>query len=156
MSSRAASNDLEITLNLWYIYDDDRVIYRLLGRAYVDAGLDDSKLAHLQAHAKTDYLIARQADLPPAFHTRVVDHDQEDGRREGVVSALPLAVYNQMAPLAVFEELIKTIEAELPGFCPLSIPGDPLVCLTPLLLDDSGNLTPRFADQVSFGGGLGR
>ena len=47
-----AEPSAEITMNLWYIYDDMGVIYRLLGRLYVDSGSEAEKRARLEWHCR--------------------------------------------------------------------------------------------------------
>ena len=137
--------DAEITLNLWYIYDDDNLIYRLLVRAYLDTGSDEAKRTRLFELAKTDYWIAKQFALPKQFHVKLVSPDSEK-----TLPVLPVQEYNSLPPLLVFEDAIKTVQAELPGFCPLSVPQDPMVCVTPLKMDDAGRLQPEFGKQRLF------
>ena len=69
---------------------------------------------------------------------------------EKTVPVLPVDSYNLMAPLSVFEDAIQAMEAELPGFCPLSVPQEPVVCITPLKIDDTGRIRPEFSGRRSF------
>lgn len=60
----------EIILNLWFVQDEDGIIYSLRARAYVGQGSDDQKLDFLRSCATVDYLIARVFPIPSAFHFR--------------------------------------------------------------------------------------
>jgi hypothetical protein len=44
----------EVVLNLWYVRDDEGVIYSLRAKAYVVDGSEEEKLAFLQARAALD------------------------------------------------------------------------------------------------------
>jgi hypothetical protein len=52
-----------------------------------------------------------------------------------------------MPPLSLFEDAIRDIEGDLPKNCPLGISQQPVVCITPLLMDDDGTLTPTFSSS---------
>lgn len=121
----------EICANFWYIFTEEQLIIRLLGRLYIFAGSEEQKLKALQHNAKSDWLVATQIDVPKRFHTRLLPSGQS-------VPATPVNAWpvEQMMPL--FEDLAQQLENELPGFCPLSLPEDPLACFTPLYLDDDG------------------
>ena len=140
--------DLEITLNLWYIYDDNGLIYGLLVRPYVDRGPDEEKLGRLHSLAESDFWVARFFDLPKRFCTAVHTSDPATGQSAtDSVPVFPLSVYNELEPLGLFEDAIKELEADLPHICRLKVPANPVVCVTPLFMDDSGNLTPKFKGQ---------
>ena len=127
-------NEPEITLNLWYVCDDLGFIYSLRARAYVGVGSDEEKLESLRKHASTDYLIANVFSIPSQFHI--------EGQQVFHKDALDL-----MNPVTLFEEAIVTIQRDLPSQTPLDIPSKPLVCLTPLLGDEDGNIHPRI-DEI--------
>lgn len=57
-------NDREVVLNLWYVRDEEGVIYSLRVKAYVIEGTDEEKLTFLQERAKLDYLIAEPFEIP--------------------------------------------------------------------------------------------
>ena len=42
----------EIILNLWYVIDDEGLIYSLRARCYVHSGTDEEKLAFLRSQPK--------------------------------------------------------------------------------------------------------
>jgi hypothetical protein len=127
-------SDPEIILNLWYVMDDLGVIYSLRARAYLGWGNDEENLAFLQEFAMTDYLIARPFAIPKKFHY----HGQ---------SVVLKSVWDQLGSrLALFEDAIQQLHKELPSQTPFDIPKSPLVCITPLYGDDSGNIRPYYTD----------
>lgn len=128
----------EIILNLWYVHDDMGFIYSLRARAYLGFGDDQENLTLLQKFAIHDYLIARPFPIPerfgiqgkPLFHKSAMD--QLD------------------SPIALFEDAIRALNRELPSQTPFEIPKRPLVCITPLLGDDAGNIQPHFSGKDIF------
>jgi len=134
----SALTDSEIIVNLWYVYDDLGVIYSLRGRCYVGSGSDEEKLALLRRFAATDYLIAKPFSVPERLHTIV---NADDGiRRLPIVTPEAFELMNN--PVALFEELFVELEKELPAQTRLSIGSAPLICITPLLANEDGNLKP--------------
>lgn len=132
----------EIILNLWYIFDDTGMVYSLRARAYVRSGSDEEKLAFLQRFAETDYLIARPFPVPERFHTTVTDGE---GKRKMPVVLMRL-LETQGGPVTaadLFGEAFKKIQEDLPAQTRLTIPTDPLICLTGLRANDSGNVRPQ-------------
>jgi len=121
----------EITLNLWYVRDEDGFIYSLRARAYIGTGSDEEKLNALWKSSLVDYLIARVFPIPAQFHI--------DGKPIFHAAALE-ALDNS---LVLFEEAIQVLQAELPAQTSLNIPASPLVCVTPLFGDDDGNIYPK-------------
>jgi len=124
----------EIILNLWYVIDDMGVIYALRARAYIGTGSDEEKMALLQQYALVDYLIARIFPIPSKFHI--------DGQPIYHKAGLDL----MSSPAELFEEAIQALQRDLPSQTPLDIPTKPLVCVTPLMGDDDGNIRPQFSD----------
>jgi len=139
-------NEPEIILNLWYLFDDRGVIYSLRARAYVHAGSDEEKLEFLHGVAERDYLIARPFPIPERLHTTVVD---EDGQRKVPVMLMQVLETQggYVTVAGLFEEAIRAIERDLPGQTRMTIPQAPLTCLTPLFVDDEGNIQPRIDGQ---------
>ena len=125
----------EIILNLWYVSDEEGVIYSLRARAYLGTGSDAEKLAFLQQFAKTDYLIARSFPIP------------EDFRIEGLPISHKSMLELPGSSIALFAQAIQTLEDELPEQTPYEIPDQALICITPLLKDHAGNLQPFFSGQ---------
>lgn len=128
----------EIILNLWFVIDDEDLIYSLRARCYVHSGTDEEKLAFLQSVAGTDYLIAQSFEIPERFHTTIYNEHGSD--------KLPLAAYNgirQTVPfVALFEDVIQEMEKQVPKQTKLRIGQQPIVCMTPLLGDEDGNMRP--------------
>jgi hypothetical protein len=124
--------ELEIVFNLWYVYDAEGTVHALRARPYVLPGSDEDKLAFLEAFASTDYLVARQFPLPGPFLGK------------GEASSPFLSVKAMAGPkaLSLFEEGMEKLVGEFPPQTDLALPPDPLVNLTPLFLDEKGNLTP--------------
>ena len=127
----------EITLNLWYVVDDMGFIYSLRARAYIGRGNDEEKLEQLRKLASTDYLIARIFPIPKKYHL--------NGEPIFHKSALDL-----MDAVDLFQEAIEALQDDMPSQTPLNIPGKPLVCITPLLGDDHGNIRPFFNEIEHF------
>lgn len=129
----------EIILNLWYVYDEHGMIYKLLARAYVHTGTDDEKLAFLRGLAPTDYMLAQWFPLPDRFHTTI--HEGSETRKMAVASidALELSVGIQN----IFEDAYQQIEKDLPEWTKLRIGKGPLVCITPLFVDENNELHPK-------------
>lgn len=126
----------EIILNLWYVIDDEGLIYSLRARCYVHSGTDEEKLAFLQECAETDYLIAQSFPIPERFHTTIHNGD--------ISEKVPMATYSGIratVPLsALFEDVIQDMEKQLPAQTKLRIGQQPVVCMTPLLGDEDGNI----------------
>jgi hypothetical protein len=140
-------SQLEVALNLWYVMDEGTAaIYRLFGRAYAVEGTDEEKLQTLRRLAKTDYLVARQFNVPERFKVKNTTTGQEQAgiafwyEHEGYVFDL-------------FKEVMDEIEKELPEHMAfedgepenvrMKLPQNPLFVLTPLVEDDYGNITPK-------------
>jgi len=126
--------------NLWYVHGGDGVIYSLRVRAYLATGTEEENLAFLRKLAMTDYLIARPFTIPEAF--RVTLKSATGSRRLAVADLNAVQLLG--SPIALFEEAIKQMERDFPAQSKLRVPDSPLVCVTPLLGDDKGNITPAF------------
>jgi hypothetical protein len=131
-------NGPEIILNLWYVTDEDGLIYSLRARCYVHSGSDEEKVAFLRKLAETDYLIAQPFPVPEGFHIHLVGEEKE--------KQIPVASYNAIREtvpfISLFEEAIQAMQNQLPAQTKLNIGSDPLVCMTPLLGDEDGNMRP--------------
>ena len=134
----------EIILNLWYVIDDEGLIYSLRARCYVHSGTDEEKLAFLQKYAETDYLVAQPFPVPERFHITIVDGDKEQrvpmASYSGILGSVPF--------ISLFEDAIQGMGKGLPAQTKLIIGQDPIVCMTPLLGDEDGNLRPLMANSV--------
>ena len=137
----------EIILNLWYVYDDTGHVYSLRARCYVGSGDDEEKLALLRRFAQTDYLIAQPFPVPERFHTTIIEGDTR--------KKLPVVHLTSVEPLGgpqvLFEEAFVALERQLPAQTSLSIGQQPLLCVTPLLADDNGEIKPSFKSRTKFG-----
>ena len=58
----------EIILNLWYVRDDEGIIYSLRARSYVIYGSDENKTSFLKSFADQGHLIAKLFPIPERFH----------------------------------------------------------------------------------------
>ncbi len=126
----------EIILNLWFVQDEDGVVYSLRARAYLGQGSDEEKLNFLKNFATVDHLVASVFPIPKAFHVRFGD----TAAAQSVAYRPALAAL--ASPIAIFEEAIKALNDDLPAQTDLQIPAEPLVCLTNLIGDEDGNIRP--------------
>ena len=132
--------DNEIILNLWYVHDNNGFIYSLRARCYVGSGADDEKLTLLRRFAQTDYLIAQPFPIPERFHTTIVE-----GNTQNKVAVVHLESLEPLGGAQVlFEEAFAALERQLPAQTNLPIGQQPLICITPLLADDNGEIRPSF------------
>ena len=63
----------EIIINLWYVHDEEGIIYSLRARAYVGKGTDEEKLALLRECAEIDYLIAQPYPIPETLYLEIIE-----------------------------------------------------------------------------------
>jgi len=133
------NSEPEIILNLWYLYDDLGMIYKLLARPYVRNGTDEEKLAFLRGLATTDYMLAQWFPVPERFHTTFVVG--EETRKMDVIGLDSVELRGGFQ--ALFEDAYQQIEKDLPAATKLRIPREPLVCITPLFVDDNGGFHPK-------------
>ena len=131
----------EIILNLWYVIDNLGVVYSLRARCHVHSGSDEEKLAFLGSYAETDFIIAQPFPIPERLHTTVIEGG--NSRRMPVASHSALEATGGIGLL--FEEVYQEMEKQLPAQTKLCNGRDPLVCITPLLADEHGNMRPLTA-----------
>ena len=128
----------EIILNLWYVIDDLNLIYSLRARSYIHSGTDEEKLTFLRSAAETDYLVAQSFEIPERFHTTITNEHGTD--------KLPVASYAGIRAsvpfVMLFEDAILEMEKQVPKQTRLTIGQNPIVCMTPLLGDEEGNMRP--------------
>jgi hypothetical protein len=114
------------------------MIYSLRGRCYIGLGTDEEKLAFLRKFAERDYLIAQPFPVAKRFHTTFVNGNSR--------STLGVADHGWVdvlgGPEILFEEVFVELEKQLLAQTELSIGAQPLICITPLLADEHGNLSP--------------
>lgn len=130
----------EIIFNLWYVHDDQGFIYSLRARAYLGVGPESEKLALLKACADVDYLIAEPFPVPERFFAEVSSQHE----RLPVAHVAIMKIPGQK--IALWEDAIQQLEARLPSQTSLNIPKSPIVCITPLLGDDKGNILPDYRE----------
>ena len=131
----------EVVLNLWYVRDDEGVIYSLRAKAYVVEGSDEQKLAFLQARAALDYLIAESFSVPERFHLAV-------GATRMPVGHVAM-LQSLDSPIALFEDAVRVLEDRFPAQSNLAVPQDPLVCTTPLVQNPAGVIVPSIEGDES-------
>ena len=140
------ASSAEVVLNLWYVEDEQGVIYSLRAKAYCCRGSDEEKLAFLQERSLLDYLIAGPFEIPSRFHIAVGSGAEE--------KRLPVAHSSMIqtldSPIALFEDAIQVLEEGMPVQSEISIPSDPLVCTTALRQGDDGTLQPSVGAQARF------
>jgi len=137
----------EVILNLWYVRDEEGIIYSLRAKPYVADGTDEHKLEFLQERAKLDYLIAEPFEVPVQFH--MTTGALPDAKKMPVGHVMMLQKI-MGAPIALFEQAIKTLEARFPAQSNVQIPEDPLVCVTALMQNAKGVIEPRITGQVHY------
>ena len=134
----------EIAINLWYLFDEHGIIYSLRGRAYVVAGTDEEKLSFLREFSRTDYLIAHPFPVPDRLHTTFV---AEDNRLK--LALADHRIIDDLGGIGVlFEEVLVELEKQLPAQTELSIGQAPIICITPLLANEHGILSPVTSPTV--------
>ena len=147
--SRSAENDdalpePEIILNLWYVLDNEGIIYSLRARAYVISGSDEAKTSFLKSFADQDYLIAKPFPIPERFHLTLLN---SDGTRKKYPVTNTKILRSLPNRVDLFEDAIKVLESEFPAQTKLEIPQDPVVCITPLFGDENHEPVPRLQNQ---------
>ena len=136
----------EVIVNLWYVSDENRIIYSLRVKAYVGTGSDAEKLDFLQRRARLDYLIACPFEIPKRFHAHV-----GGGADSQVMAVSHVEMLDILdSPLALFEDALKVVESRFPAQSDLSIPQDPLTCTTRLRQNKDGVIEPQIGGQEPY------
>ena len=136
----------EVILNLWYVRDEEGIIYSLRAKAYVAESSEEEKLRFLQDRARLDYLIAEPFDVPARFHTTIGIGQHATQMPVGHIAMLQTLD----TPIALFEDAIKAIEARFPAQSNLSVLENPLICTTPLMQNAKGIIEPRITGQIRY------
>lgn len=136
----------EVIVNLWYVRDEEGIIYSLRAKAYIGSGSDAEKVEFLQQRALLDYLVADPFEIPRRFHIKITEGRDSQITPVGHVSMLQTLD----SPIALFEEALKAVESRFPAQSELEIPQDPLVCTTPLMPNEWGVIEPRVSGQVRY------
>jgi len=143
---------MELVANLWPVVDAGTgIVQRFYARAYAMDGGDKVVGATLRALAPTDYRSARMFVIPKRI--RLVS---EFGELEG---AIDVRGFQQLCDSIVSESL-RELERELPGAVGLDMSGggsgtpvphrarfpeSPYLCITCLMEESDGTLTPRLS-----------
>lgn len=143
--SSLPKSSCEIILNLWYVRDEEGIIYSLRAKAYMAEGSEDYKLKFLQERARLDYLIAEPFEVPAPFHMVIGVGPESKKMPVGHIAMLPNILG---APLDLFEDAIRALDARLPSQSNVEIPEDPLCCVTALMQNESGVIEPRITGHV--------
>ena len=136
----------EVIMNLWYVRDEEGIIYSLRAKAYVANGSVEETLKFLQERARLDYLIAEPFEIPTRFHMTI--RADIGGKKMPVGHVSMLQTLD--SPIALFEDAIKAIEARFPAQSKISVPEDPLVCTTPLMQNANGIIKPRIMGRTQY------
>jgi hypothetical protein len=136
----------EVGVCLWYVRDQEGIIYSLRAKAYVLVGSDDEKLKFLENRAQFDYLVAEAFDVPTRFHVKVSAGRRTKRMPVGHVSLLDALETS----ITLFEDAIRTLEDRFPAQSDILVPKDPLVCTTPLMQNSKGVIEPRVTRQIHY------
>jgi hypothetical protein len=136
----------EVVVNLWYVKDENDIIYSLRAKAYVCDGSDEEKIAFLQKRAGLDYLIAQPFQIPKQYHITI--GAGRDAKRMPVAHVTAVEAMGGM--IVLFEDALKSLESRMPVQSDIGIPNPPLVCLTPLMQNRDGKIEPCFDGQVRY------
>ena len=133
-------------MNLWYVMDEEGIIYSLRAKAYIGSGSDEEKIKFLQQRALLDYLVADPFEIPRRFHTEIMN-----GRDSQIMPVVHVSILQTLdSPIALFEDALKMVESRFPAQSQLEIPQDPLVCTTSLVPNEWGVIEPRVSGQVRY------
>ena len=138
----------EVIVNLWYVMDEEGIIYSLRTKAYVGVGSDAEKLEFLQQRASLDYLVADPFEIPQRFYMQIGNMKARDSTIMPVAHVSMLQTLD--SPITLFEDALKVIENRFPAQSQLDIPQHPIVCTTPLMQNEQGVIEPRFSGQIRY------
>jgi hypothetical protein len=105
---------------------------------YVAIGTEEEKLALLRQFAVMDYRVASVFPLPGRFHTTF--HSSKGNYKLPVIGIDSLDLLGGVHVL--FEDAFVALENAFPATTKLTIGPTPLVCITPLLGNEEGELIP--------------
>ena len=136
----------EAILNLWYVRDEEGIIYSLRAKVYAGEGSDEEKLSFLQHRARLDYLIAEPFEIPARFHLTI-----GTGQNSKKMPVTHISLLETLdTPIALFEDAIQSLEARFPAQSDVAVSEDPLVCMTPLMQNSEGTIEPKIDGQSTF------
>ena len=135
-------------MNLWYVMDENGIIYSLRAKAYVGIGPEAEKLEFLQQRASLDYLVAEPFEIPQRFYIHIDNMNTPDTT---LVPASHVSMLQTLdSPITLFEDALRIIEDRFPAQSQLDIPQQPIVCTTPLMQNEQGIIEPRFSGQIRY------
>lgn len=135
-------------MNLWYVMDEDGIIYSLRAKAYIGIGSEVEKLEFLQQRASLDYLVAEPFEIPQRFYIQIGNMDTPETTLVPVAHVSMLQTLD--SPITLFEDALRIIEDRFPAQSQLDIPQQPIVCTTPLMQNQQGIIEPRFSGQIRY------
>lgn len=138
----------EVIVNLWYVMDEDGIIYSLRAKAYIGIGSEVEKLEFLQQRASLDYLVAEPFEIPQRFYIQIGNMDTPETTLVPVAHVSMLQTLD--SPITLFEDALRIIEDRFPAQSQLDIPQQPIVCTTPLMQNQQGIIEPRFSGQIRY------
>ena len=138
----------EVIVNLWYVMDEEGMIYSLRAKAYIGIGSYAEKLEFLQQRASLDYLVADPFEVPQRFYIEI---DNLETSSSTIVPVAHVSMLKTLdSPIALFEDALKVIENRFPAQSQLDVPQQPIVCTTPLMQNEQGVIEPRFSGQILY------
>ncbi len=135
-------------MNLWYVMDEEGIIYSLRAKAYIGVGSEAEKLEFLQQRASLDYLVADPFEIPPRFYIEIGNMEAHDSTLAPVAHVSMLQILD--SPITLFEDALRVIEDRFPAQSQLDIPQHPIICTTPLMQNEQGIIEPRFSGQIRY------
>ena len=149
----------EIIVNFWYVCDE-QWIYHVRAKPYVCDGTEAEKLAFLQSRASLDYLIALPFDVPEVCYP-VIDETSQDQQniqwsaelKTGENRPLEVGVMRLAYELPEYRNLLleqafKKLGDSIPEQTQQTIPDEPLMCITPVMTNDDGEIIGVQIDGV--------
>lgn len=135
----------EVVANLWVYADEDGLIARLAGKAYVLDGSDREKLDLLRQLAVTDFLSAEWMPIPENFGLVTPDGERLNYAQLHMLS-------NEEAKMALVGPMLEKLASSLPPqLCEfdgeyqqftMEMPDAPLTVLTVVIEHPDGRLVP--------------
>ncbi|MYF98364.1 hypothetical protein F4212_04420 [Candidatus Poribacteria bacterium] len=95
----------EVIVNLWYLIDEEGLIYSLRVKTYIGTGSIKEKLEFLQQRASLDYLIAEPFEIPQRFHVRIGTGPKSEIMPIAHVTSLEVS----SSPIALFEDALRLL-----------------------------------------------
>lgn len=118
----------EIILNLWYLTDENGLIFSLKAKPYVHLGDDKSKTEFLKERASFDFEVAKDYFL--SENTKFVSP-------HGTLNVAPVSLLNSAVGInQIYGGIFDQIDKELSQLSNLRLPENPLYVITALYLSE--------------------